>query len=223
MCGAAEASVALHAMQSAAERASAAGEAWGESLVVESLVGDDAGEAVVGVTRESGASGSGVTHRGRFLEGDVDAAAGGVFDGLLGPVVEAVGLQPAAGRPHGGGVGHTGAGARATHPFDRRMWPRSTRRTMEGGIDCVWVSGWQRVCTCVCERGSVLEGPRKEVLGKGTREGTCSLFDASGKRARKEMLGKGPRKERARFLTQEGTCKGRKCSARDKGRNMLAL
>ena len=81
-----------------------AGEAWGESWVVESLDGD-AGEAVVGVTGESGASGGGVAHRGRFLELDVDAAAGGVCDGLLGLVGEAVGSQAAAGRPHGGGVG----------------------------------------------------------------------------------------------------------------------
>ena len=68
-----------------------AGEAVGESWVVESLVGD-AGEAVVGVgvMGESGASGGGVAHRGRFLEGDVDAAAGGVFDGLLGLVGEVV-------------------------------------------------------------------------------------------------------------------------------------
>ena len=84
------------------------GEAWGESRVVESLVGD-AGEAVVGVMGESGASGGGVAHRGRFLEGDVDAAAGGVFDGLLGLVVEAVALQAAAGRPHGGGGGSHGS------------------------------------------------------------------------------------------------------------------
>ena len=103
-----------------------AGEAWGESWVVESLDGD-AGEAVVGVgvmgvMGESGASSGGVAHRGRFLEFDLDAAAGGVFDGLLGLVGEAVVLQAATGRPHGGGVGHTGAGARATHPFDRRTW-----------------------------------------------------------------------------------------------------
>ena len=42
-----------------------------------------------------------------------------------------------------------------------------------------WAGG--DVCTCVCERGSVLEGPRKEVLGKGTREGMMrSLSDAGG-------------------------------------------
>ena len=114
-----------------------AGEAWGESWVVESLVGD-AGEAVVGVgvMGESGASGGGVAHRGRLLEFDLDAAAGGVCDGLLRLVVEVVAPQAAAGRPHGGGVGHKGAGARATHPSGRRRrtWPRSTRRTMEGGI-----------------------------------------------------------------------------------------
>ena len=137
-----------------------AGEVVGESWVVESLVGD-AGEAVVGVMGESGASGGGVAHRGRFLEGDVDAAAGGVFDGLLGLVVEIVVPQAAAGTPHGGGVGHTGAGARATHPFERRTCPRSTRRTMQGGIDCGWVSELGRVCTCICERDSVF-GRTKE-------------------------------------------------------------
>ena len=38
--------------------------------------------AVVGVRGQSGASGGGVAHRGRFLEFDLDAAAGGAFDGL---------------------------------------------------------------------------------------------------------------------------------------------
>ena len=40
------------------------------------------------------ASGGGVAHRGRFLESDVDAAAGGVFDGLLGLVGEIVAVKP---------------------------------------------------------------------------------------------------------------------------------
>ena len=133
---------------------------------VESLVGD-AGEAVVGVMGESGASGGGVAHRGRFLEGDVDAAAGGAFDGLLGLVVEVeiVVLQAAAGTPHGGGVGHTGAGARATHPFERRTWPRSKRRTMEGGIDCGWVSELGRVYVCLragLDSGRTKEGGARE-------------------------------------------------------------
>ena len=51
------------------------------------------------------------------------------------------------------------------------------------------------MCTCVCERGSVLEGPRKEVLGKGTREGMRSLSEAGGKRAREGGRFCGPSKE----------------------------
>ena len=72
------------------------GEAVGEARA-ESLVGD-AGEAVVGASRAGRASrasqmwepGGGVAHRGRLLDGDADAAARGVFDGLFGLVVEAV-------------------------------------------------------------------------------------------------------------------------------------
>ena len=60
----------------------AVGEALGEARV-ELLVGD-AGEAVVGVAGESGAPGGSMTHRDRLLEDDADAAARGVFDGLLG-------------------------------------------------------------------------------------------------------------------------------------------
>ena len=93
-----------------------------------------------GVTAsESGAAGGGVAHRGRLLELDLDAAAGGVASGvataaghgMLGLIVEAVCPQAATGRPQGSDVG---AGARAIHPSDRRTWPRSTRRTMEGSI-----------------------------------------------------------------------------------------
>ena len=102
------------------------------------LVGD-AGEAVVGVAGESGelgesgvgAPGGGVAHCGRLLEGDADAATRGVFDGLFGLVVEAVVLQVTTWRSQGSEVS---AGARATHPSDRRTWPQSTRRTIEGGI-----------------------------------------------------------------------------------------
>ena len=107
----------------------------------ESLVGD-AVEAVVDVVGESsvagepgvGTPGGGVAHRGRLLEGDADAAARGVFDGLLGLIAQVVVLQAATGRSQGGEMG---AGARATHPSDRRTWPRSTRRTMEGSI--AWI------------------------------------------------------------------------------------
>ena len=72
----------------------------------ESLVGD-VGEAVVGVAGESsesgvGTQGGGVAHRGRLLEGDADAAARGVFDGLFGLVVEVVVPQAAT---QGGEVG----------------------------------------------------------------------------------------------------------------------
>ena len=99
----------------------------------ESLVGD-AVEAVVDVVGESsvagepgvGTPGGGVAHRGRLLEGDADAAARGVSDGLLGLVVEVVVPQAVAERSQGGEVG---SGARATHPSDRRTWPRSMRRT----------------------------------------------------------------------------------------------
>ena len=131
------------------------GEVVGEAVVgdageaqAESLVGD-AGEAVVGVVCESGVGtrGGGVAHRGRLLELDIDTASRGVFDGPFGLVVEVIVLQTVAGRSQGGEMG---AGARATHPSDRRTWPRSTRRTMEGGIAWMWrnVEG----CACVCER-----------------------------------------------------------------------
>ncbi len=104
----------------------------------ESLVGD-AVEAVVDVVGESsvagepgvGTPGSGVAHRGRLLDIDFDAAASGGLDGLLGLVVEVVVPQAVAERSQGAEMG---AGARATQPSDRRTWPRSTRRTMEGSI-----------------------------------------------------------------------------------------
>ena len=90
----------------------------------ESLVGD-AVEAVVDVVGESsvagepgvGTPGGGVAHRGRLLEIDADAAASGVFDGLLGLVVALVGPQAVAERSQGAELG---AGARATQPSDRR-------------------------------------------------------------------------------------------------------
>ena len=82
-------------------------------------------------------------HRGRLLEGDADAAARRVFDGLFGLVVQVVVLQTVAGRSQGAEMG---AGARATHPSDRRTWPRSMRRTMEGGIAWVWKWGGERAC-----------------------------------------------------------------------------
>ena len=64
------------------------------------------GEAVVGVAGESGEAGvgtpgGGVAHRGRLLEGvegNADAAARGVSDGLFGLVAEAVVPQAVTGR-----------------------------------------------------------------------------------------------------------------------------
>ena len=100
-----------------------AGGGMGEAQA-ESLVGD-AVEAVVDVVGESsvagepgvGTPGGGVAHRGRLLECDIDAAARGVFDGLLGLVVEVVVPQAVAERSQGAEMG---AGARATQPSDRR-------------------------------------------------------------------------------------------------------
>ena len=86
-------------------------------------------------------------HCGRLLEGDADAAARRVFDGLFGLVAEAVVLQTVAGRSQGAEMG---TGARATHPSDRRTWPRSTRRTMQGGSTWMWRNGEGWVCVCVC-------------------------------------------------------------------------
>ena len=45
-----------------------------------------------------------VAHHDRLLEGDVDAAAGGVFDGLFDLVVEVVILQAATGTSQGNEV-----------------------------------------------------------------------------------------------------------------------
>eukprot|EP00964_Phaeocystis_antarctica_P115281 scaffold79253_cov51-Phaeocystis_antarctica.AAC.3 len=58
-----------------------------------------------------------------------------------------------------------GAGARTPRPSDRRTWPRSTRRTIEGSISCGWE--WGRG-VCVCER---VQGPRRNVLADGSVQG----------------------------------------------------
>ena len=65
---------------------------------------------------------------GCVLDGDADAAACGVFNGLYGLVVEAVVPQAATGRLQGGEVGIREHAC----PPDRR-----TRRTIEGSI--VWM------------------------------------------------------------------------------------
>ena len=150
------------------------GEAVGEAVV------GDAGEAVVGVVGESGVGtrGGGVAHRGRLLEFDIDTASRGVFDGLFGLLVQVVGPQPVAGRSQGGEMG---AGARATHPSDRRTWPRSTRRTMKGGIAWMWRTGEGSACVCVRLRASAERFLRAKARNACVRKGTCSLSDTEGK------------------------------------------
>ena len=170
------------------------GEAVGEAVVgdageaqAESLAGD-AGEAVVGVVGVVGESGvgtrgGGVAHRGRLLESDIDTASRGVFDGPFGLVVEAIVLQAVAGRSQGGEMG---AGARATHPSDRRTWPRSTRRRWRAALRGCGEMGEGSACACVRLRASAERfcGPSKErVFGKErvrflTRKGMqrCSLL-----------------------------------------------
>ena len=104
-----------------------------------------------------------MAHRGRLLESDIDTASRGVFDGPFGLVVEAIVLQAVAGRSQGGEMG---AGARATHPSDRRTWPRSTRRTMEGSIAWMGRRGRGRVCAFASESREVLQGQARNVFGK---------------------------------------------------------
>ena len=189
-----EVAAVLQAVFEGARRAGGGvGEAVGEARA-ESLLGD-VGEAVVGVAGESsesgvGTQGGGVAHRGRLLECDVDAdaaAASGVFEGLFGLVAEAVPRQAVTEKSQGGEMG---AGARATHPFNRRTWPRSTRRTIEGSI--TWMGMWKgRVC--VCERVQEVLW-NKEMCSERCKEGMCwkrdkcSLSDADGNVQRKRKV-----------------------------------
>ena len=86
--------------------------------------------------------------QGRSLEPQVEAAAGGHPEGLLGVVAEAVVLQPATGRCKR-------EGARTSrHPpvGQTRAWPLSTRRAgtwaAAAGSLCV-----QAVCGLCCVQG----------------------------------------------------------------------
>ena len=67
---------------------------------------------------------SNLTMQGRSLEEQLEAAAGGRLEGLLGVVAEAVVLQAATGR------GKREGARTSRHPpvGQRRAWPRSTRR-----------------------------------------------------------------------------------------------
>ena len=86
-------------------------------------------------------------HRGRLLEVQLEAAAGGRFEGLLGVVAEAVAPpQPATGR-----CKREGAHAHATHP-----WAKEGVAAVHAG----WRGrGWQR-------RG----------CWRGGKQATCSVY-----------------------------------------------
>ena len=156
-----------------------AGEAVGEAVV------GDAGEAVVGVVGVVGESGvgtrgGGVAHRGRLLELDIDTASRGVFDGLLGLVVEVIVPQAVAGRSQG--VRRALEHARPTRPTGGRgrggRWRAALRGCGETGKGSVCV------CAFASECGKVSAGQAKDrVFGKErvrflTRKGTqkCSLL-----------------------------------------------
>ena len=134
----------------------------------ESLVGD-AVEAVVDVVGESsvagepgvGTPGGGVAHRGRLLECDIEAAARGVFDGLLGLIVEVVAPQAVAGRSRG--VRWARAHARPSRPTGGGcgLGPRGARwRVTSRG----W--GRERVCAFASKSREVLQGQARNVFGK---------------------------------------------------------
>ena len=136
-------------------RAEAVSEARAQSLVGEAVVGEsgESGESVVGTP------GGGVAHRGHLLESDADAAAPGVFDGLFGFVIQiqVVAPQAATGRSQGGEIGGS--------TRDRRTWPRSTRRTMEGSI--AWMGKWEGVVCAFVSECRKFCGPSKEYVRKG--------------------------------------------------------
>ena len=131
-----------------------------------------------------GTPGGGVAHRGRLLEGDADAAARGVFDGLLGLVAQVVALQAVTGRSQGAEMG---AGARATHPTgggDRgprgARW-RAASRGWGEGEGCVCVRLRARAGRfCRAKQGMCSESERVRFLARvgvcKRREEKCSLL-----------------------------------------------
>ena len=157
-----------------AEGGRRAGGGVGET-VVEAVVGD-AGEAVVGVVgvvgkSDVGTRGGGVSHRGRFLELDIDTASRGVFDGPFGQIVEVVLPQAVAGRSQGG---WDGRGSTRDPPV-RQEDVAAVHAAHEGGQHRVDVEKLEKGA---CVRASVSEwkgsaGQGRNVFGKGT----CSLSD----------------------------------------------
>ena len=62
------------------------------------------------------------------------------------------------------------------HTSDRRTWPQSTRRTIEGGVVCVDGDGGKEARACECLRTELSSGRTKEGNApEGTKEGVCSL------------------------------------------------
>ena len=151
-----------------------------------------------GAAGESGTPEGRVAHRGRLLKLESDAVGGGVFDDLLGLVVEAVVPQAATGRPQGSDVG---AGVRAIHSSDRRggLGPHGAR----------WKAAHHRVDGNEKMGGYVSFCERiQEVLW--TNEGMCSERD---KRKRKKGVAKCQRALTQKQRFSAGSSAGRPTSA----------
>ena len=108
--------------------------------------------------------------RGCVLEDYSDAAAPrGFFDGLFGlvakgfgalTVAEASALQAAT---RGGRKGAR-VGIRVIHPPNRRTWPRSTRRTIEGSITWMMNAGGVQGAGRTTRKGT--KGASRNVQGR---------------------------------------------------------
>jgi hypothetical protein len=188
-----EVAAVLEAVFDGARRADGGvGEAVGEARA-ESLLGD-VGEAVVGVAGESsrsgvGTPGGGVAHRSRLLEGDADAAASGVFDGLFGLVSEAVVLQAVTERSHTGGMRWAREHAPPTRPTGRRgRGPRGARwRAASRGCG----RGVGGIGVCVCLRATAGSTA-------GQAQGMCSRKKRYQKCVRKGFEGMGSERDKGR-------------------------
>ena len=127
-----------------------------------------------------------MAHCGRLLEGDADAAARDVFDGLFGLVVEAVTPHAVTGRVAGG----SGGRGSTRDPAVRQEDEAAVHAAHDGGGHRVGVEMGRGACVCVCEMWESYAGQSKEhvperervrlltrrVVG-GAREGreNCSL------------------------------------------------
>ena len=108
-------------------------------------------------------SGGGVAHRGRLLELDLNAAAGGVSDGLFGLVIEHVVLQAVTG---GGrrGVRWAREHARPTRPTGGRdHGPRDARWR---AASREWGNGEGGVCLRLRSSAGSYAGQGRNVFGK---------------------------------------------------------